>query len=107
MKIRQKDNALIKPARKFSVKEILVYAFLGFWALVNLFPLYWMFTFSLKSNAEIFGANVIGLPNEWLWQNYASALQTGNMGKYFLNSFIVSAATIVLTVFVAMMAAFA
>ncbi len=107
MMIQRKDKKLLKIPRKLSVKEIIVYAFLGFWALVNIFPLYWMFTFSLKSNAEIFGANVIGLPNEWLWENYASALRAGNMGKYFLNSFIVSAATIVLTVFIAMMAAFA
>ncbi len=93
--------------KKVPVKEILVYVFLGVWALVNLFPLYWMFTFSLKSNAEIFGDNVLGLPHTWLWGNYDAALQAGDMGRYFLNSFIVSAATIVITVIVAMMAAFA
>ena len=48
--------------------------------IVNLFPVYWMFTFSLKSNPEIFGENVIGLPKEWLWSNYSAALSTGNMG---------------------------
>jgi raffinose/stachyose/melibiose transport system permease protein len=74
---------------------------------VNLFPLYWMFTFSLKDNAEIFGANVIGLPTNWLWSNYDAALNVGNMGKFFLNSLIVSGITIILTVFIAMMAAFA
>ncbi len=93
--------------KKFPVKEIIVYVFLSIWALVNLFPLYWMFTFSLKSNSEIFGENVIGLPHNWIWQNYADALSAGDMGRYFLNSFIVSAATIIITVIVAMMAAFA
>ena len=93
--------------RKLTPKEIIVYVFLGIWALVNLFPLYWMFTFSLKSNAEIFGENVIGLPFNWLWENYESALRVGNMGRLFLNSLIVSGITIVLTVFIAMMAAFA
>jgi raffinose/stachyose/melibiose transport system permease protein len=92
---------------KFSVKEIIVYIFLGIWALVNIFPLYWMFTFSLKSNAEIFGENVIGLPTHWMWENYESALRVGNMGHFFVNSLIVSSITIILTVIIAMMAAFA
>jgi ABC-type sugar transport system, permease component len=104
----QEARALsLRQRGRFQVKEIIVYIFLGFWALVNLFPLYWMFTFSLKNNAEIFGANVIGLPSDWLWSNYESALKVGNMGHFFLNSFIVSGITIVLTVIIAMMAAFA
>ena len=53
-----------------------MYILLSLWALVNLFPLYWMFTFSLKTNKEIFGDNIIGLPKEWLWSNYSEALDT-------------------------------
>ncbi len=105
MKLQQ--NNLLRPKKRFSVKETLLYIFLGVWAFVNLFPLYWMLTFSLKSNSEIFGENVIGLPHNWIWQNYADALSAGNMGRYFLNSLIVSGITIILTVFIAMMAAFA
>ena len=45
-----------KPAR------VLIYIGLIFWALINLFPVYWMFTFSLKNNEEIYGANPVGLP---------------------------------------------
>ncbi len=87
--------------------RIIIYIGLVFWLLVNLFPVYWMFTFSLKSNAEIFGDNVVGLPKNWLWSNYASALKTGNMAKYFLNSAIVAVATILITLAVALMATFA
>ena len=112
--------------------RVIIYIGLVFWMLVNLFPVYWMFTFSLKSNPEIFGENVIGLPQEWLWSNYAKALKletitkvfqagsikeffsnfvafynTGNMLKYFLNSAIVAVATIVITLAVALMATFA
>lgn len=92
---------------RFQVKEVFVYAFLGIWAFVNLFPLYWMLTFSLKNNQEIFGQNVIGLPINWVWENYDAALNVGNMGQFFLNSLIVSGITIILTVFISMMAAFA
>ena len=78
------------------VKTSVMYILLSLWALVNLFPLYWMFTFSLKTNKEIFGDNIIGLPKEWLWSNYSEALDTGNMALYFANSAIVTFATIAL-----------
>ncbi|MBR5343582.1 MAG: carbohydrate ABC transporter permease [Oscillospiraceae bacterium] len=87
--------------------RIAIYTGLVFWMLVNLFPVYWMFTFSLKSNKEIFGENVIGLPHEWLWSNYTKALNTGKMGLYFLNSAIVATATILITLAVALLATFA
>ncbi len=87
--------------------RVLIYVGLIFWMLINLFPVYWMFTFSLKNNAEIFGENVVGLPKYWLWSNYISALNTGKMGVYFLNSAIVAVSTIVITLVVALMATFA
>lgn len=88
-------------------KKVVMYIFLGLWALVNLFPLYWMFTFSLKSNDEIFGKNIIGLPKEWLWSNYSEAMEAGNMGRYLLNSGIVTFITIALTVVCSLMATYA
>jgi len=92
---------------KSKAASIAIYVGLFIWLIINLFPVYWMFTFSLKSNAEIFGKNVIGLPNEWLWSNYSRALHTGNMGRYFLNSAIVATATILITLAAALMATFA
>ena len=86
---------------------MLIYFILILWALICLFPVYWMLTFSLKDNAEIFGANVIGLPNNWLWSNYTEALKTGRMDLYFLNSFIVAVATILITLIASAMATYA
>jgi len=88
-------------------KRGFIYFGLFLWLLVNLFPVYWMFTFSLKNNEEIFGSNVAGLPQHWLWSNYESALKIGHMGTYFLNSAIVATATILITLAVALMATFA
>ena len=88
-------------------KNVIMYTGLILWLVVNLFPVYWMFTFSLKSNEEIFGANVVGLPQHWLWSNYAEALSKGKMGLYFMNSAIVAVATILITLAVALMATFA
>ena len=66
-----------------------------------------MFTFSLKSNEEIFGANIIGLPKDWLWSNYTRAMGTGNMGLYFVNSLLVTTLAIGISLFAAMMATYA
>ena len=87
--------------------KVLIYIFLVFWALVNLFPIYFMFTFSLKSNEEIFGSNIIGLPKEWLWSNYSTALNTGNMALYFVNSLLVTTLAIGISLIAAMMATYA
>ena len=88
-------------------KQIIIYIALIVWTIINIFPVYWMFTFSLKSNPEIFGENIIGLPKEWLWSNYETALTTGNMWLYFMNSAIVATATILITLAVSLMATFA
>lgn len=85
----------------------LCYVGLAFWALIDLFPIYWMFTFSLKNNAEVFGANIMGLPQHWLWSNYETALTSGNVPLYFLNSLIVTAASIVISLVAALMATYA
>ncbi|MBR5361005.1 MAG: carbohydrate ABC transporter permease [Lachnospiraceae bacterium] len=89
------------------VLKVLVYVLLVVWAFINLFPIYFMFTFSLKSNEEIFGQNVVGLPREWLWSNYTSAMNTGNMGLYFVNSVLVTAVSIAISIAAAMMATYA
>ena len=71
---------------KITVGKVLVYCVLILWTVISLFPVYWMLTFSLKNNAEIFGENVIGLPQYWVWGNYTRAMNTGHMEGYFLNS---------------------
>ncbi|MGB8453376.1 MAG: carbohydrate ABC transporter permease [Anaerocolumna sp.] len=87
--------------------SIIIFIILSIWAVIQLFPLYWMITFSLKENSEIFGENVIGLPHHWLWENYATALTKGKVALYFFNSIVVTGATIILTTIVALMATYA
>jgi len=98
-------NRKSKPKATFGT--VILTIILVLWSFVQIFPLYWMLTFSLKSNPEIFGGNVIGLPNDWLWSNYSEILQTGNMFKYLLNSAIVTGATIAITVIAATAATYA
>ena len=97
------DNG--KPRK--TIGQILSYVVLVLWAVISVFPVYWMLTFSLKTNEEIFGENVIGLPKYWVWENYTRAMNTGNMPLYFLNSVIVAVSTIVITLLAAVMATYA
>ena len=90
-----------------TAKQVLVYVALILWAIISIFPVYWMLTFSLKTNNEIFGENVIGLPKYWVWENYTRALNTGDMPRYFLNSVIVAVSTIVITLLASVMATYA
>ncbi len=90
-----------------TVGSVLVYIGLIFWAFVSIFPVYWMLTFSLKNNAEIYGENVIGLPRYWLFSNYESAMRVGNIGRYFLNSTFVAVTTIMIVLIASFMATYA
>lgn len=74
---------------------------------VQLFPLYWMFTFSLKSNKEIFGGNVVGLPQNWEWDNYVKIFEKAHLGRYLVNSMVVTGLTIVFTLVLSAMATYA
>ncbi len=87
--------------------KVIIDIFLIIWAIINLFPIYFMFTFSLKSNEEIFGKNIVGLPKDWLWSNYTAALNTGSMGLYFFNSILVTTLAIAISIMAAMMACYA
>ena len=87
--------------------KVAVYVILILWAVISIFPVYWMLTFSLKNNTEIFGENVIGLPRYWVWENYSRAMNTGNMPRYFMNSVIVAVSTILITLMASIMATYA
>ncbi len=89
------------------IKKAQIYAFLGFFTLIQLFPLYWLILFSFKTNREIFNGNIIGLPENFLWKNYTTALFGGDVGLYLFNSILVTFATVVFTVILASMAAYA
>jgi len=84
-----------------------MYVALGVWAAIQIFPLYWMFSFSLKNNQEIFFDNPIGLPKVWRWANYSDVILNANMPIYLLNSIIVTAATILVISLFGLMAAYA
>ncbi|TCL71569.1 raffinose/stachyose/melibiose transport system permease protein [Hydrogenispora ethanolica] len=81
--------------------------FLGLFTIIQLYPLIWLVLFSFKDNMEIFGGNVLGLPHRLLWQNYNQALFSGKVGLYFVNSCLVTGATILISGLLSAMASYA
>lgn len=82
-------NARVKPS------TVLLYSFLSIVFLVQVYPLIYLFFFSLKNNSEILGGNVVGLPENWLWRNYLSVFGSSDMPKYFFNSALVTLISII------------
>jgi len=80
--------------------------FLLLWTVACVFPLYWLFTFSLKTNNEIFGGNVVGLPQQWIWRNYADAWGAGKISLYLRNSVITTGATLFFTLLLSFMSSY-
>jgi raffinose/stachyose/melibiose transport system permease protein len=70
-----------------------------------IYPLVWMALNGFKSNAELFG-DPWGLPTTWRWENFAKAWNLGVV-RYLLNSVIVTAGSVIATVLVSAMAAYA
>lgn len=76
-------------------------------AVVQCYPLLWLVATSFKSNLEIMGSNVIGLPHRWLGSNYERALVGAKLGINFWNSLWYTSATVVLSTALSAMASFA
>lgn len=93
--------------KNIKLSQVVIQAGLIFWAVIQIFPLYWLLTFSLKDNTEIFQGNMIGLPKIWHFENYAHAFMGGNVGRYLANSIIVTAATIMIVCMASLMASYA
>jgi raffinose/stachyose/melibiose transport system permease protein len=55
---------------------------------VELYPLFWMLTSSLKSQDEFVSEPAWALPSQLNWQNYSEAFTTGHLAQYALNSLL-------------------
>jgi raffinose/stachyose/melibiose transport system permease protein len=89
---------------KTRISRNIVFLGLLIFALMILYPLFWMFISSFKSYQEIY-SNVWALPSEWHFENYKLAWEKG-IQNYFLNSTYVTGFSILLTVMSGTMAAF-
>ena len=95
-----------KETTKSKLVKALIYIFLVFMAILYLAPLFWVFLVSFKTNKEIF-TNPFGMPESFNLENFTFAWTAGKLGTATLNSFIVCTVTLVLSLIIGSMAAFA
>ena len=97
-----------KAKRREKVRRTVTYIFLGIWALVVLFPFYWMLLTSFKSygayNAEYVPQLFTLSPT---LENYVSAFTEVPLARYFANSVIFTVVTTLIMLVVTVLAAFA
>lgn len=88
-------------------ENTITHILLALFAFIQIYPLFWLFEFSLKDNSEIFGGNIAGLPQHWRFENYVTAFFQANIMQYFFNSVLVTVITIALTIIIAAMSSYA
>lgn len=107
---QQFDIEKIEKKSKVRQKTIttITYVLLSFWALMVLFPFYWMLLTSVKSyssyNSEYYPKFYTLSPT---LQNYVDAFTTAPLGDYFVNTIIFTVITTGIMLVVTVLAAFA
>ena len=102
-------DSIEKKARVRSrVSKTVIYTLLSVWAVIVLFPFYWMLLTSIKGygayNSEYIPAFFTLQPT---FENYVSAFTAVPLGRYFLNTAIFTVVTTLIMLFVVVLAAFA
>lgn len=103
------NNTDYKKAKfKDGLLKAIIYIFLGVWAIIVLFPFYWMILTSLKSygtyNGEYIPKFFVSNPT---LENYIQAFTAVPLARYFLNTLIFTVVTTALMLIVVVLAAYA
>lgn len=95
LKVKNRKNRVEE--KSLTITRNVVRIFLIIWSILIIFPILWAVLSSLKTNLE-FGTNAWKLPEKLQWVNYKEAWEGANFSKYFLNSLILSAGTVALSI---------
>lgn len=96
-----------KKANKLQPFDLVSNILVTFFAVISLFPLYWLFTSSLKNSSD-----VVKMPPDWwpasiTFANYADIFRNQPALRWTFNSIFVAGATTILVIAVGSMAAYA
>lgn len=96
-----------KNKRKRETVDVVANVIILFFAILNLFPLYWLFTSSLKNSSD-----VIKMPPDWFpktisFSNYVDVFQNQPALKWTFNSIVVSLVSTIAVIVVSSLAAYA
>ncbi|MDD6440002.1 MAG: carbohydrate ABC transporter permease [Lachnospiraceae bacterium] len=92
--------------KKIKASTVVIYVFLSLMLVLYLAPLIWIGLTSFKSRPEIYKAP-FGWPSAFHIENYAMAWKAGRLGIAMMNSLFVCVITLILTMVIGSMAAFA
>ena len=95
-----------KYRNKQKIKDRFISIFIGFFALVWLFPIAWTFWTSLRPYQDIIESGVFSWPENLNFNNYTEAFRLMNITQYMANSFIVAIPAVFLTLFFGSLMAF-
>jgi len=88
-----------------NIKLTIIYFILIFFTVLFLYPIIWLFLNSFKSNTELFDSPW-SFPALLSLDNYKRAIIFGNIGRYFINSLIVTIIVVLLSTVLSAMAAY-
>ena len=91
---------------KKGIYSALKIIFLVLIVLSSLFPIYWTMVNSFRSNTQVMSVFAL-IPERLNFENYLKIFRVNVLPSAFMNSIIITSATMVLTAIITMMAAFA
>jgi len=78
----------IESASRLLIKSFVI-IFLTFIALAQIFPLVWLFSYSIKKSSDLFGPELLSFPKDPQWINYQRAFVQGRILTYLTNTLII------------------
>ena len=88
-------NGMIDPVFR-KIVRVLVIALLCFLVLAQLFPLVWLFSYSIKRSGDVFGPDLLTFPKEPQWINYYKAITQGRIPVYLANTLLIVIPSVIL-----------
>ena len=82
-----KNNQIERGKKK--IGKIFVLIILTIVALLQIFPLFWAFTYSILKSGELFGPQLITFTDDPQWINYKLAFIDGKILKYLSNTLLI------------------
>lgn len=89
------------------LQKIIFYLFVGFLALLVIYPFFFMVTTSLKDSPEVFESIMRPFGKQLRFENYYIVLRTVNMGRYMLNTVFVTFSVVIGQILTSMMGGYA
>ena len=87
-------------------KDLFISFFIGFFALVWIFPILWTVWTSLRPYNDIISYGIFSWPRHLNFNNYVNAIREMKIGVYLINSFAVTVPSVILTLFFGSLVAF-